>query len=98
MHSQALTTCKSLIVSEVYLTGTQLGTQNNRKQLHIGQHDTNSTIEGGGGRPGRRPSSSYMDKSVWKIFAKGAVAEAANGFLGFTLAQRTTGDRSSNLR
>ncbi len=62
--------CKSLIVSDVFLMGTQLGTQNDRKRLHISQHDTNSTIEGGGGRPCRRPSSSHMDKSVWKIFAK----------------------------
>jgi hypothetical protein len=30
-----------------------------------------------------------MDKSVWKIFAKGTVAEAANGFIGFTLVERT---------
>ena len=69
--------------------GTQLGTQNDRKRLPIDQHDTNSSIEGGGGRPGRQWSSSYMDKSIWKIFAKGTVAEAANGFHGFTLAERT---------
>ena len=41
--------CKSLIVSEVFLTATQLATQNDRKRLHIGQHDTNSTVEGGEG-------------------------------------------------
>jgi len=63
------------------MTGLTSGLTNNTKQLHIGQHDTNSTIEGGGGRPDRRPSSSYMDKSVWKIFAKGTVAEAAKVFL-----------------
>ena len=82
-------TRKSLTVSDVLLIGTQVGTQNDRKQLHIAQHDTNSSIEGGGGRPGRRWSSSYMDKSVWKIFAKGTVAEATKDFLGFTLVERT---------
>ena len=80
--------------------GTQLGTQNDRKQLHIVESDTTSSIEGGGGRSWPASSSSLMDKTVWKIFTKGTVAEYAKVFIGFTLAPAhdlPIGGRFSNL-
>ena len=78
-----------LLVSDVFLVGIQVGYRTTENGCQSANMTLTAASKGGGGRPGRRPSSSYMDKSVWKIFAKGTVAEAANGFLGFTLAERT---------
>ena len=79
--------CKSLIVSDVFLIATQLATQRHWKTVADREKCHYQTIDaGGGGRHCRRPVTSLMDKTVWKIFAKERPPTTPRFLHGFSLA------------